>query len=126
MDHTGIDIVAYHKALKQRLGISVKSRTRLPRSEAEAVYLFRGATDRESLLAACEAFGCEAWLAVYVESECMGDLFLTSLGNYDQKYRTGKATEGWSMAARHVQAYATDTKIKHIHVDFKVNNWWQS
>jgi hypothetical protein len=124
VDHTGIDVLAYNKALDCRLGISVKSRTRLPRSEAESVFLFRRPADRENLLAACEAFGCVPWLAVYVESESQGDLFLTGLSNYDQKYRTAGASEGWSMTPSQVSKYTTDSEVRHIHIDFKTGNWW--
>jgi Holliday junction resolvase len=124
VDHSGIDLVAYHKASKQRLGISVKSRTRLPNTESESVYIFRRSTDREHLLASCEAFGCEPWLAIYVESACAGELFLTALANYDRKYRAGKNVEGWSMATSQLRRYAGDADIKHVHVDFTVRNWW--
>jgi len=124
VDHTGIDLVAYQRVLRRRLGISVKSRTRIRGTESESVYLFRRSTERENLVAACEVFGCEPWLAVYVESASAGDLFLTALENYDRKYRTGKITEGWSMAASQLRRYSADTEIMHIHVDFAVGNWW--
>ena len=116
--------MAYHKESKQRIGISVKSRTRVPNTESESVYIFRRSRDREKLLAACEAFGCEPWLAIYVESACAGELFLTALETYDQKYRTGKNIEGWTMATSQLRRYAGDTEIHHIHVDFTVRNWW--
>jgi Holliday junction resolvase-like predicted endonuclease len=125
VDHTGIDIIAYNKALKQRLGISVKSRTRGRGKESESVNVFQRPRDREHLLAACGAFGCdEAWLAVYVESEVAGDLFLTSLENYDRNYRAGKAVQGWRMTPSQMRRYATDAEVRHIHVDFVADNWW--
>jgi hypothetical protein len=124
VDHTGIDIIAYHKELKQGMGISVKARTRLLHTESASVFLFRRPVDRKHLLAACDAFRLQPWLAVYVETESSGDLFLTSLDNYDKKYGTRKATEGWSMAARQVRGYAADTEIKHVHIDFRAGNWW--
>src|ERR1017187_7186305 len=49
VDHSGIDLVAYNRASKQRLGISVKSRTRLPNTESESVYIFRRPRDRNAL-----------------------------------------------------------------------------
>lgn len=124
VDHTGIDVLAYNKALDFRLGISVKSRTRLKGSEAESVFLFRRPADRENLQAASEAFACAPWLAVYVESESQGDLFLTGLSNYDQKYRTGSATESWGMTPGQVSKYSMDPEVRHIHIDFKAANWW--
>jgi hypothetical protein len=125
VDHTGIDIVAYNKRMKQRLGISVKARTRFPGTEVESVYLFRRPEDRNHLLAACEFFDCEPWVAVYVESESVGDLFLTSLDVYDRSYhRTGAATQGWGMTTGYLSRYAADSEVKHIHVGFSVKNWW--
>jgi hypothetical protein len=124
VDYTGIDIVAYNRELKQRLGISVKARTRLPGTEAESVYLFRRVEDRDNLLDACVFFGCDPWVAVYVESEEAGDLFLASLDTYDRRYRTTAPTQGWSMAPGQLSRYATDAEIRHIHVAFSVNSWW--
>lgn len=99
LDYVGIDILAYNPRTEKRYGISVKSRTRLPRTETESVYVFRKpAEDREKLRIACKAFGCDPWIAVYVESTCHADLYLTSLTNYDLKYRPKKKdkTEGWA------------------------------
>lgn len=45
VDHTGIDIIAYNPSTKERLGITVKSRTRNPGKEGVSVTLF---TDSKS------------------------------------------------------------------------------
>jgi len=125
VDHTGIDILAYHAKHKRRLGISVKTRTRIKGTETQSVFLFRKPDDRMKLSAACEAFGCEPWLAIYVESETGGDLFLTSLENYDKRsYRVGAATEAWGMNPGQINRYAADPAVRHIHVDLSVENWW--
>ena len=68
VDHTGLDIVAYHPATTRRLGITVKSRTRSLGSETTSVTVFsyrKGKDDRKKLLDACTAFGCEPWVALY-------------------------------------------------------------
>ncbi len=124
VDYNGIDIVAYNKESKERLGISVKARTRLPGTEAESVYLFRRPEDRDNLRDACEYFECDPWVAVYVESGGSGDLFLASLETYDRTYRTTVPTQGWSMAPGQLSRYSADAEVRHIHVDFSVNNWW--
>ncbi len=88
VDHTGMDLIAYNPHTKQRLGITVKSRTRSSGTETGSVYLFREAKkDRQKLADACEAFQCEPWIAVYVECDDDAHLFLTSLANYDRKYK---------------------------------------
>lgn len=125
MDHTGIDVVAYNPKMKRRLGISVKSRARLPRNETESVYIFRKtADDRNKIKKACRAFACEPWVAVYVESTNEADLFLTSLKNYDRKYRTGRDIDSWLMVPKAMRKYAADSEVMHIHIDFRDENWW--
>lgn len=126
VDHTGIDVVAYNPSAG-RYGITVKSRTRTSGKESESVYVFRK-DDRKKLLDACEAFGCEPWIAVYVELECTADLYLTSLVNYDSKYRAGNASaiDAWGMTPMQMQGYVADAEVRHIRIAFKDENWWRS
>jgi hypothetical protein len=129
VDHTGIDVVAYHPKAKQRYGITVKTRTRTRThgTETVSVNVFsKRREDRKKVQSACEAFGCEPWIAVYVESECAADLFLTSLVNYDSKYRARDDGEidAWKMTDKQILVYAADAEIRHIHVAFADKNWW--
>ncbi len=126
VDHTGIDVLAYSKGMNRRLGVSVKSRTRVRGKEAEAVIILQGVKDREALLAACVAFGCEPWLAIYVECETHGDLFFVSLENYERKYRVGKAVQSWRMNTSQIHKYTQDPEIKHIRIEFKSDKWWEA
>jgi Holliday junction resolvase-like predicted endonuclease len=131
VDHTGLDIVAYHPPTKRRIGITVKSRTRDVKMEAESVNIFsyqKDPTDRTKLLKACAAFACEPWLAVYVETSRSADLYLTSLNHYDQTYRPNhsRAIDTWKMGTTDKQAYDADPNVQHIHVVFNETNWdWQ-
>jgi Holliday junction resolvase len=129
VDHTGMDLIAYNPHTKQRLGITVKSRTRASGTETGSVYVFREANnDRQKLVDACEAFRCKPWIAVYTECDAFADLFLTSLDNYDGKYKPKekRAVDGWKMQERNTRAYAKDPEVKHIHITFKEDNWWPS
>ena len=127
VDHTGIDIVAYNPSTSERIGITVKSRTRRPGTEQESVNLLsnrRGKTDREKILQACIAFACAAWIAVYVETTDQADVYMTSLENYDRNYRTpGKAIDDWKMGPRDRKKYASDAEVRHIHLSFDAKNW---
>ena len=79
VDHTGIDIIAYNPSKKQRLGITVKFRTRDAGKEKGSVNVLsyqKEKDDRQKLLNACEAFACEPWIAVYVETLEFADLFI--------------------------------------------------
>jgi len=127
VDHTGMDVIAYQPSTKQRLGITVKSRTRISGTESGSVYIFREKTnDRKKLLGACEAFGCVPWIAVYAECDEDADLFLTSLANYDRKYRSKekRAVDAWVMTGIQKAKYALDGEVRHIGIEFKAKNWW--
>lgn len=123
VDHTGIDIVAYNTKAKKRLGITVKSRTRTPGREKESVNLFDEEA-REKLLNACEYFGCEAWIGVYVETTDYADVFLTSLVNYDSKYRRPRQTDDWKMGSKHIEDYDSDKNVMHLCIKFEPENWF--
>lgn len=129
VDHTGIDIVAYDPRTQQRLGITVKSRTRDVGKEEASVNILsyqKRKDDRRKLLDACEAFACAPWIAVYVETAENADVYLTSLGNYDSKYRgkEGKAIDDWKMGKQYRYRYDEDPDVKHIRIGFQVGNWW--
>jgi hypothetical protein len=90
VDHTGIDVIAFNPKTKERLGITVKSRTRGVGKETDSVNVFRRSrkrNDRQKVIGACNAFNCTPWIAIYAETTDYADLFLTSLKNYDAKYR---------------------------------------
>ena len=128
VDHTGIDVVAYNPNTGQRLGISVKSRTRPKGKEAVHVNILsyqKGKDDRQKVLDACNAFACEPWIAIYVESSEFADLFLLSLDHYDQQYRgnADRAIDDWKMGKKHRKSYESDPDVKHIRMDFSGSSW---
>lgn len=123
VDHTGIDIVAYNPKTEKRLGISVKSRTRDPGKERESVNLF-DSKGRQKLLQACDYFACEPWIAIYVETTSYADIFLTSLNNYDSKYRRERQTDDWKMGPRHIKNYENDKNVMRLHIEFEPKNWF--
>ncbi len=128
VDHTGLDVIAYHPATKKRLGISVKSRTRTVGKESTHVNILsyqKGKNDRQKLLDACTAFSCEPYLVVYVETLESADLYLTSLANYDRKYRSkkGRALDDWKMGRKYTEQYDRDPEVKHVRMSFCTTNW---
>lgn len=122
LDHTGIDIVAYNRSNQQRIGITVKSRTRTAGKEGESVNLF-DETDYKKIIDACKFFACEPWIGVYVEETERADLFLTSLQNYMEKYSRKAKIHDWKMTAAYRRMYEEDSSIKHIAIDFHPINW---
>jgi hypothetical protein len=82
--------------------------------------------DRQKLEDACNAFNCDPWIAVYAECDTHADLFLTSLANYDKRYRVPrKAVDGWAMNQKSTNEYEADPEVKHISIDSKADNWWK-
>ncbi len=126
VDHTGIDLVAFDRRTNARIGITVKSRTRLSGTERVSVNVFHNRKgDRAKVARACVDFACEPWLAIYVEAGDSADLFLTNLAHYDEAYRgaTGRAVDCWKMAPNHRQAYLRDPEVRHLHLAITPNNW---
>ncbi len=126
VDHTGIDIIAYHQKSEKRIGITVKSRTRTAGTEKDTVNIFKTKKDdRRKVLQACDYFACKPWIAIYVEKSDSADLFLTSLKNYDEKYQlnVGKTIEDWKMGEKYLQKYALDSDIHHLRLKVEAENW---
>ena len=126
VDHTGIDIIAYHRKSGKRIGITVKSRTRAAGTEKDTVNIFKTKKDdRRKVLQACEYFACEPWIAIYVEKIDSADLFLTSLKNYDEKYQLNvdKVIEDWKMGEKYLQKYALDSNIHYLRLKVESHNW---
>ena len=128
VDHTGIDIIGYNASTGKRIGITVKSRTRKKGQEASSVNIFsyrKGKNDRQKVIESCNAFACEPWVGIYVESTESADLYLLSLKHYDQHYRgkDNRAIDDWKMGEKYRSEYHTDPKVHHVHIDFSETYW---
>src|SRR4051794_16505724 len=66
VDHTGIDLIARSPNSSERMGISVKCRSRYEGTENESVNL-PPPDGFEKAKEACEAFGCVPYYAVLVD-----------------------------------------------------------
>jgi Holliday junction resolvase-like predicted endonuclease len=123
VDHTGIDLIACDPDEDKRIGITVKSRTRIPGTEGTSVRIF-GIGDREKLVSACKAFGCEPWIGIYVETFSYADLFLVSLAAYEQAFSIeGRLPTTWRMRRAYLQRYANDANIWQLRIHFEPRRW---
>jgi hypothetical protein len=120
--HKGMDIIAIPPK-SPRLGLTLKSRARLPGGSeppSSSVKLFDPpGKARKNLRDACDAFGCEPWVAVYVETEDSADLYLTSLHNFDVKYGGNQ----WKMSDAYKARYARDPSVRHVGMKFDAKEW---
>jgi hypothetical protein len=125
VDHTGIDLIAYHRSTRQRFGITVKSRTRESGKDYIPVNIFnRTKNDRAKVIEACRAFACTPWLGIYVEGESDANIYLTSLEHYDAKYRDPKkVVDVWRMTPKARLAYGRDSSVKNLRIEFLATNW---
>lgn len=126
VDHTEIDIIAYNQQTEERLGITVKSRTRTSGTEDDAVNIFKsGNDDRQKLMNACKSFACEPWIGIYVEASDYASIYLTSLENYDLKYdNKERKIAVWKMKEKDLVAYEEDPHTKYLKIEFKFSNWF--
>jgi hypothetical protein len=71
------------------------------------------------------AFGCEPWLAIYVEANEGGDLYLASLRDFDSIYTklAGNPRSAWRMTTKFRNAYSENVSICHVKISFDACNW---
>jgi hypothetical protein len=131
VDHTGIDLVAYRRKTDLRIGVSVKSRLRTKRpNDSVNVFEVKTASDkrktsRDKVKEACNAFSCEAWIGIYVETDNGADIYLTSVENYDEKYCTnGKKKDDWKMTKKYREKYRNDPDVQHVRISFDTERWF--
>lgn len=65
VDHTGIDLVAFSKQKKERIGISVKTRTRFVGTEKEGIYIRNDEIPK--IRKACIFFECKPYFGIVVD-----------------------------------------------------------
>jgi len=119
VDHTGIDLIAKRPRSDERLGISVKSRSRLPGKEAESVNIGRP-EDLAKVVAACSAFQCVPYFAIVVDAAQRISVFLVSKEHLEHLYPARKGLVSWSMAPRWARKYLADPQVQSL--EFSTNS----
>jgi Holliday junction resolvase-like predicted endonuclease len=125
VDHTGIDLIARRPRSDERLGISVKSRSRVPGTEADSVNIGRPA-DLAKVAAACDALQCVPYFAIVVDATPRMSVFLLSMEHLARLYpaRTGRTgLISWSMTPNRVKQYSADSSIRTLHFAIDSENW---
>jgi hypothetical protein len=87
--------------------------------------VFERDDDRKKMTAACTAFECEPWIAVYVEATETADLFLVELKNFQRIYEAeGKEfARFWRMTPKYRKICKGDPDVLHINIRFDACNW---
>lgn len=132
VDYTGIDIVAYHKATKRRLGISVKSRSRTF-EKANSGMTVKGEELNEKATESCAFFACEPWMAFVYDRPKVQDAATGSIEVYLMSFDTLKnycsgfdeKTEfRFLINDKIVESYEQDANILKIKFDYAQSGGW--
>lgn len=128
VDHTGIDIVGFNKDTTNRIGISVKSRTRTLERPNDGLLI--DGKNYGKIINSCEFFGCIPWIAFVIDklhSEINGELYIylmsveTLLDYYPQFKNENDFT--FSMSDDRINKYNNDDKINKIKFEYKMDRW---
>lgn len=123
VDHTGIDLIALNPHTNERMGISVKSRTRKAGSENKDVNL--PADNFDKVVEACKAFGCQPYFAIVVDGAANIRAFITPMARVLQLVPLRPSGSGWRMSASHQAKYVNDPQIMTFEMQVKSGRWWQ-
>ncbi len=128
VDHTGIDIVAFNKKYKKRIGISVKTRTRTKKTSTEGV-LIKG-DNYKKIISACKFFKAVPWFSIVIDQTSVNKsgtitLFLLNLDTLLKYYPNFKKGNDftWSMVKKSMQRYEKDQSISIIKFNYNIKNW---
>lgn len=121
VDHTGIDLIARNPNNERPMGISVKTRTRSSGTEKEYVKLVQD--DFPKIKAACDAFGCDPYIAFVVDAADTIRVFIVSFEHYLAEYFPS-FSGGWGMSDKHFDRYNSDKKVIMFEHSTKTINWF--
>jgi hypothetical protein len=121
IDYTGIDLLAFHKRSKTRLGISIKTRTRVEGSELRGVHL--RVHEIQKIKGACGYFSAEPYVGVVVDAHAGGsiDCLLIHLNDLVEINPAGKSVLSIGVSAKHWEKYNALKKGLRIHLTYKVD-----
>jgi hypothetical protein len=122
VDHTGIDLIARNRHSNELLGISVKCRSRAVGTENTNVNLPMDGFVKARK--ACEAFGCQPWYAIVIDTGETIRGYLVSLAHLEQIVGGDSEMRYWRMALRHQSTYEKDPEIKSFELRVESTSWW--
>jgi hypothetical protein len=129
VDYTGIDIVAYNKATKRRLGISVKSRSKtMERPKSEGLTI--NATEYEKINRSCVFFDCEPWICFIIDrpiDNSQGEIFLFLFPldvalEYYPGFKTKKQVS-FTLIEKKMNSYNNDERILKMNFNYSNTHW---
>ena len=122
VDHTGIDLIARNPHTNDLMGISVKSRSRMPGTEKS--YIGVPNTNFPKVQQACDAFGCIPYFAFVADAPTVIRVFVLSMFHLLRLFPCGKRVCTWKMSEKDVANYYQDSEIMIFELHTKTHNWW--
>lgn len=116
LDHTGIDIIARRPKSNEVLGISVKTRSRNPGKEKDAVNI-GNENDFKKIETACEAFDCSPYFSIVVDRGKTIYMYILSKDAFNELYPRGKnknTVRQWKMTDSAIERYRKNRKIDKV------------
>lgn len=109
VDHTGIDIIARHPRRREVMGVSVKSRSRLPGTERESLSIPK--QEFVKTKRACRVFRCVPYFGLVVDGGPVVRGYLVPMGRIRRLAPVGKRVVSWRMTERSLRLYDSDPGV---------------
>jgi hypothetical protein len=122
VDHTGIDLLARNRHTQEIMGISVKTRSRLAETEADAVNLSHEGFEKAKV--ACLSFGCQPYYAIVVHGGGTIRCFLLPLSHLERIAPGRGRMSYWRMSQAQLALYRSDPPIKFFELHETACSWW--
>ena len=124
VDHVGIDLVAKNPKTNEKMGISVKSRSRSDTAKkGEHLNIGKYVETKNKILKACKAFDLVPYFAIVVDEGNEIMLYIISLEKFI-KISPPKKILSWKMQKKWKDLYEKDEEIKVVKFEHKILNWW--
>jgi Holliday junction resolvase-like predicted endonuclease len=120
IDHAGIDLIARHPTKKILLGISVKSRSRTPGTEATSLLIERAQFERAREV--CEKFLCEPYFALVIDAGGKVYLYILPMTILLAQLG-GNKTVNWKMSEAAMLTYRRNPEIMCVEMLYSQHSW---
>jgi hypothetical protein len=122
VDHTGIDLIARNPNTGERMGISVKSRTRTIGTEDEAINIPNDQFEKAKR--ACNEWGLVPYFALIADAADVIRVFIVSMSHLLEKVPRGVSVCSWKMTKKALAQYNADSAIMAFELHTKTLSWW--
>jgi Holliday junction resolvase-like predicted endonuclease len=121
INHTGIDLIATRRGTTERMGISVKARTRMRVTRKSDVLI--PLDHFEKIENSCREFGLKPYLSLVIEEGDFIRVYIMPL-SCAKKHGVTKKAYRWYMSEELRMKYAKESAIMRFDLKIDQGNWW--